>query len=54
MASYHLVYFDMRALGESSRIMFALAGVPYTEERMPYTYTGIYCDEWLTMKASEL
>ncbi|XP_028513215.1 glutathione S-transferase 4 isoform X2 [Exaiptasia diaphana] len=52
MASYHLVYFDMRSLGESTRVMFALAGVPYTEERMPYIYTGIYCDEWLTMKAN--
>ncbi|XP_028517871.1 probable glutathione S-transferase 6 [Exaiptasia diaphana] len=43
--SYHLVYFDIRGRAEPIRILFALAGASYTEER-------VNPSEWPALKTS--
>ena len=48
MAQYHFVYFDLRGRGEYSRVLFALSGAPYTEERI------VYPDNWPALKTSKL
>jgi hypothetical protein len=47
MASYNFVYFDLRGRGESIRLLLALSGVAYTEER-------ISMEEWPKIKSSKL
>ncbi|KXJ05587.1 S-crystallin 4 [Exaiptasia diaphana] len=42
---YHLVYFDIRGRAEPIRILFALAGASYTEER-------VHPSEWPALKTS--
>lgn len=34
MPQYKLIYFDIRGLGETTRMIFAQAGVEYTDERI--------------------
>lgn len=44
---YQLTYFDMRGRAESIRILFALADVPYVDNRVSHT-------DFVQLKPSEL
>lgn len=39
---YRLVYFDVRALAEPIRWIFAYSGTPYVDERIPWNYVTWY------------
>jgi len=44
--TYTLTYFDIRGRAETSRILFAIAGVKFTDRRISYT-------EWPALKPGE-
>lgn len=46
MAEYHLTYFNMRGRAEAIRILFALADVPYVDNRVDFK-------DFLQLKSSE-
>ena len=43
MPSYKLIYFNLPARGEVSRMLFTLAGVPFEDKRIRF-------EEWPAMK----
>ena len=45
-AEDRLLYFDLRARGEPTRMLYGLAGVPLEDDRMSF-------QEWPTRKASQ-
>ena len=45
-AGFRLVYFDIRFRAETSRIMFALSGIPYEDKRVQQS-------EWAELKPSK-
>ncbi|KAK0395159.1 hypothetical protein QR680_001146 [Steinernema hermaphroditum] len=47
MSSYKLLYFDMRGMGEVIRLLFALADVPYEDQRLSR-------EEWELLKPETL
>jgi len=50
---YKLIYFNVRALGEVSRLIFAVAGVEYEDYRYPIDVAkNFYRPEWDAEKAS--
>ena len=51
-SSYKLTYFPCRARGELIRLIFAQAGVPYENIRLPYYPFG--SAEWAVKKQSEM
>ena len=46
MPDYKLTYFQMRARGEVIRMIFAVAGVPYEDNRIEWS-------EWPALKPSK-
>ena len=44
MPSYKLTYFNLRARGELTRLIFAAAGIEYTDNRLEF-------DQWPAHKA---
>ena len=45
-ASYKLSYFDFRGRGETSRLLFALKGQPYVDNRVQF-------EDWPGLKPSK-
>ena len=45
MPNYRLVYFDGTGRGETTRMIFDYAGVPYEDKRVSF-------DDWKSMKES--
>ena len=41
MSKYKLIYFDFAARGEVSRLLFALAGVPFEDKRIDLKEWGV-------------
>lgn len=52
MPQYTLRYFNIRALAEISRLLFAVSGTEYKDERFPIEFTdnGIIRNEWDQVK----
>ena len=47
MVHYKLSYFDIKALGEPIRFIFAVAGIPYEDDRVSY-------EKWPEVKHSKM
>lgn len=47
MPKYVYHYFDIRGRGEPGRMLFAMAGIPFQDERIPQS-------DWPQYKASKL